>query len=266
MTNAEKLDAIFRRIAEDHGKLTDKQAQYAIKEIGRVRGEMALLLADYADGEGTVARTRLSSLMRELDGIEKQIRDSSGKALDTIITQSAEWTTTKIESALVETLGVAIKHSQFDRINRDVFDYVIKRYGDDGLVLSDRVWDLSAGIREDISSVLRSSIIRGEGVNTMVAKIRTVYDNDTWKIERLARTESLAAYRTATAKNAEASDVVNHVKLNAGIKHSKKCVALAEANHYGLGRGIYPPDDHRIYSPHPNCTSYLTYVLDERYL
>jgi hypothetical protein len=31
-----------------------------------------------------------------------------------------------------------------------------------------------------------------------------------------------------------------------------------------MGEGVYKPTDSQIYQPHPNCTSYLTYVLTER--
>lgn len=266
MNNQAQLDAIFERLSTQYGKLNARQQQYAIKEIGRIRGELADLLADYAGSDGIIKRTRINRLMRDLDDIEKQIRKYGTVALDEIITESAAWTTTKVNGALNTTIGAAVTASVADRINRDVFRYVTKRYGDDGLILSDRIWSTAADIREEMSAVLRSGIIRGEGVSTMIPKIRRVHDNETWKIRRLVATEGTAAYRTATAYNAERSDVVEWVKLIPGVKQSEGCVSLASEDRYGEGAGIFKPTDSEIYSPHPNCTSYLTYVLDERWL
>lgn len=267
MNKQAELDAIFERIAKEHRGLLPKQQDYAIKEIGRIRGEMAELLADYAGSDGIIKRQRLNRLIRDLDEIEKAIRKYGSAALDEIITESSEWTMEKINGAFTTVTGsAAIAVTSFDYINRDVLRYVTKRFGSDGLVLSDRVWDLAGSMRDDIASVIRSSILRGEGINTMVSRIRQVHDNDTWKIRRLARTESTTSYRAATSFNARGSDVVEYVKLHPGVKKSEGCMTLAEENRYGEGRGIFLPSDSEIYNPHPNCTSFITYVLNEDYL
>lgn len=266
MNNEQKLAQIFRQLASEHITLTKRQEEFAIKEIGRIRGELAEILAEYSDSDGIVKRNRIGTLMRELDTIESHMREYGNGALDDIITESSDWTVGKINGALTNIVGSSVLASQFDTINREVFRYVTKRFAPDGLVLSDRVWALSADIREQLSSVIRSSIIRGESVNTLIPKIRQVYDNETWKIRRLAATESNVAYRAATASSAKNSGIVEYVKLTAGRKRSRRCVELASADPYGLGTGIYRPGDSIIYSPHPNCTSYITYVLDPRYL
>lgn len=271
LDNQAKLDAIFARLSTQYGKLNEKQQAFAIREIGRVRGELADLLADYAGSDGIIKRTRINRLMRDLDDIEAQIRKYGTVALDEIIRDSADWTTTKINGALNTTIGAAVTATTFDRINRDVFRYVTNRFSDDGLVLSDRVWSTAVDIREEISGVLRSGIIRGEGVSTMIPKIRKVHDNETWKIRRLVQTEGSTAYRTATAYNAERSRVTQWVKLNDRPGRHKnheahRCYELAHTDKYGQGDGIYKPTDSEIYSPHPMCTSFITYVLDERWL
>ncbi|MEK3887257.1 hypothetical protein [Bacillus sp. FSL K6-3431] len=272
MSKQSELDAIFAKLATEYGRLNKRQQDFAIREIGRVRGELSDLLADYAATDGTIKRTRINRLLRDLDAIEAQIRRNGTVALDEIITESADWTTRKINGAMTTVIGSpAIAASSFDRVNRDVFRYVTKRFGDDDLVLSDRVWDLAGGIREEIATVLRSSIIRGEGVSAMIPQIRKVHENETWKIRRLAQTEGSTAYRTATAYNAERSKVVEWVQINdrpdGHRNHAvHRCYELAHADPYGQGAGIYKPTDSEIYAPHPNCTSFITYVLDERWL
>lgn len=262
-TQAE-LDEIFARMEREYDKLNKRQQAYAIREIGRVKGEIALFLTEYADDKGVIKRQRMTRLLRDLDAIEESLREHGELALEKVIGDSTEWTTRKVATAA----GITLSTTQFDRINKHVLRYVIKRFGDDGLVLSDRVWGLSGEIRDELSTVIRSGIIKGEGVNSMVPKLRKVYDNETWKIRRLVRTESVTAHRAAISYNAQASDLIKWVRFNDGTcgrkdHHKHACYKLANKDKYGKGAGIYKPTDTEIWMPHPNCTSYITYVLDD---
>jgi len=266
MSNQEQLDAIFKRLSTEHGRLNADQQAFAIREIGRVRGELSDLLADFADTDGTVKKQRLNRLLRELDAVETSLRGYGTTAMDEILTETASWTTTRINNSVQGVIGVAAVSGGIERLNRDIVNYVARRFESDGLVLSDRVWRLSCDMRNELSKVLRANILRGESVDTMIRNIRKVHDNETWKIKRLVVTEGNAAYRTATSFNAKRSEVVTGLRLIACVKKSPPCVELADEDRHGLGKGIFLPDDSDIYSPHPNCTSYLTYELDERWL
>lgn len=271
MSKQAELDAIFRRISKDYGKLNDKQATYAIKEIGRVRSEVAELLTEFADNTGTIKRQRLSRLLRELDGVERDLRTYGTAVMEGVVTDSTSFATKAVNTGFAKVAGVPVVTGGIERLNRNIVDYVIRRFGDDGLVLSDRVWGVSGDIRDSLSATLRSDILRGESVNKMVANVRQVYDNETWKIKRLVVTEGNTAYRTATALSAERSEVVSWVELNDNAGHHRnhkehRCYELANEDRYGQGDGIFKPSDSEIYLPHPNCTSHISYVLDERYL
>jgi len=100
----------------------------------------------------------------------------------------------------------------------------------------------------------------------MIPQIRRVYDNETWKIRRLARNESVTAHRAAISYNAQESDVVKWVQFHAGDKRSPACVELANEDRYGKGQGVFKPSDTDIWNVHVNCTGYITYILDEKYL
>ena len=266
-TTQAELDAIFKRLERDYGALNEKQQAYAIREIGQVRGEISDMLADYANNKGKITRRRLSRLLRDLDEIEEYIREHGELALNSIIEQSSEWTVRNVNKAI----GITLSTSSFDRINNYVVKYVVKRFGDDGLVLSDRIWGLSGEIRDELATVIRRDILKGESINKMIPNIRKVYENETWKIRRLARTESLMAHRAATSYNAQDSGVVKYVQFNDGTcgrrdHNTHKCYELAQKDPYGKGRGIYKPNDTEIWLPHPNCTSWVSYVLNERWL
>jgi len=262
LTTQAELDAIFKRMESDYGRLNRRQQKFAVSEIGRVRGEVSDLLADFADKDGIIQRRRASRVLRELEYIEKSLREHGEIAFNGIIEESSEWTARRINRGI----GLGLSASQFDRVNEYVANYVIRRFGEDGLVLSDRIWGLSGEIRDEMATVIRSGIIKGDGINAMIPRIREVYDNETWKIERVARTESLTAHRAAISYSANESDVVRWVQFHAGDDRSDACVTLAEADPYGKGAGIYKPNDTEIWNPHPNCTSYTTYILDERWL
>ncbi|MDQ0270727.1 hypothetical protein [Cytobacillus purgationiresistens] len=272
MSKQAELDELLRKLSLDYGKLNDKQVTFAIKEIGRIRGDISDLLADFATADGTIKRQRLSRLLRELNDIEDLMRKYGTSSIEGIVLESAGFATAGINGAVKTAVGAgAIAGATLERINRNVFDYVMRRYGEDGLVLSDRVWRLSGDMRDELSKVLRADIIRGESVSTMIANIRRVHENETWKIRRLVVTEGNTAYRVGSAHSAKRSDVVQWVKItDNGHRHkghsTHRCYQLAREDRYGQGAGIYDPMDSEIYSPHPGCSSYITYVLDERYL
>lgn len=268
MSTQTELDEIMRKIAEDHAKLNAKQQEFAIKEIGRIRSEIAELLADYEDGTGTIKRQRLTRLLRDLETIETNVRKYGMATLENIVDETATFTTTAVNGALNEVLGAAVSGVVIDRVNADVLKYVINRFGDDGLVLSDRVWNLAGDMRDELSKTLRAGIIRGESVSALTKRVRRVHDNETWKIRRLVVTEGNTAYRTATAMNASRSDVVKAVRVHRGEANrpEHRCSQLERTDRYGMGAGIFKPSDPEIYNMHVNCTGYLTYELDEDYL
>lgn len=256
------LDEVFKRLERDFGKLNERQQAFAVREIGRIKADIAELLAEFADDDGVIKRQRLARLLRELDEIERTLRESGTLAIEKVIEESSEWTLRKTNQAI----GATVTASAFDNVNHEVVKYVVKRFGADNLVLSERIWGLSGDIRDQLSTVIRRSIIRGDGINAMIPQIRKVYDTETWKIRRLARNESITAHRAATSYNAQESDLIEWVQFVHGDKHSEACVKLANEDRYGKGKGIFKPTDTDIWMPHVNCTGYVKYVIDERWL
>src|SRR5690625_244822 len=168
LTTQEDMTRVFDRMERDYGALSKKQQAYAITEIGRVRGELAELLGEFADDEGVISRRRARMVTRELDVIEQSLREHGEIALNNIIDETTEWTVNRVNKGVGITLGA----SSFDRVNEHVIKYVTKRFGEDGLVLSERVWGLSGEIRDDLSKVSRSGIIRGAGDHSKLHKAR----------------------------------------------------------------------------------------------
>jgi hypothetical protein len=269
VTNQERLNQILANLATDYRKLNAKQQEFAIKEIGRVRLEINDLLAEYATDEGIIKRQRLNSLLRDLESIERSVRQTGMVAMEQVITESSQFATQGAAAGLSQAVGsAAIAGVAFDRIDEKVLRYVVNRFGDDGLVLSDRVWNLAGDQRDALNKVLRSGIIKGESVTSMIASVRRVYDNETWKIRRLVVTEGAVAQRVGEAYFAQESSVVKAIKVHRGRANrpEHRCTQLAREDRYGWGSGVFKPTDSEVFSPHPNCTSWYEYVLKDKYV
>lgn len=259
-----RLAELLAQSASQYDRLNERQVAFAVREIGRTRLELNDLLADYATKDGTISRSRISALLRDLDEIEEAIRRNGMSAMATVIRDSAAYGTSAGSKALAGAIGRSASAGiSFDRLNREVVRYVSTRFSEDGLVLSDRVWQLAGEQRDELNTVIRSGIIRGQSVTAMTAAVRNVYANETWKIERLVRTEGNVAYRTGTGYIAQRGDYVKGLRIHRGEadRPEHMCTILSEEDRYGLGEGVYPVDNTEILNPHPNCTSYLTYEL-----
>lgn len=79
----------------------------------------------------------------------------------------------------------------------------------------------------------------------------------------IARTEAQIAFRDGHVEKAKESPYVVGIKWNLSGSHSRpcKCEVYATQNRYGLGPGVFPPDQ-LPERPHPNCMCYFTDVVD----
>src|SRR5690625_3119506 len=120
MTKQSDLDRIFKKMEADYGAFNKKQQAYTIREIGRVRGEVSDLLADFADNDGKIKRNRASRILRDLDSIEDSMRDHGTVAIENVIEDTSEWTSKRVNRKG----GLGLSAAQFDRVNENVVKYV----------------------------------------------------------------------------------------------------------------------------------------------
>ncbi|SET69131.1 hypothetical protein SAMN05216389_1217 [Oceanobacillus limi] len=268
MTAQERINTQLATAFERYQTENERLQRFAISEIDRSRLELIDLLNEYAKKDNTISRARVNSLLRDLDEVERIIRNNGITALNKVIEDSAESAVTASATALGAI--VAVDAISPRRINRNVLRYVTNRYSDDGLVLSDRIWRLAGEQRDELNKTLRSGILQGRSVNQMTVDIRKVYDNETWKIRRLVTTEGNTAHRVATAYSASDSDVVKAVQIIDHPGHRRhehhECYRLSRQNPYGWGAGMYRPEDTYIYAPHPQCRASFRYILKDEYL
>lgn len=257
-----KFDEALKKIARDYAKLNEGQAERAVEEITSLRLELIELINSYAK-EDVVPRNRLNALLRDLETYEKTIREYASLTFTKIIEETVKWTTEQLTA-----VGLDIA---FDYVNKHVLKYLLNREGEDGLILSDRVWNLAGDLRDELSKVIRSLVIRGASVSKLTKAIKEVHDNESWKIRRVAISEGNNAHRAGTLYSAQESEIVKAVQLvdngHRHRNHSKHaCYELSRVDGYGLGAGVYPLEDEvmaRLISPHPQCSSRLRYIIKD---
>lgn len=266
-----ELERLLKELADKHGELNERQVRKVIREIGRVRSDVAALLAEFVSDDGTIQRRRLMRLLRELDEVEYRMRDNGMKALAEVVDESAKFAIDEYNAILIALIGIPLLRRGKRTARQNAVEYTLNRRESDGLILSDRVWNVSGAIRDAIATQLRSDIIRGRTIDEMVRNIRKIYNNETWMIRRLVITETNTAYRKATAESIERSEVADWLRIidNRGrhkYHESHRCYELAEEDRYGMGKGVFKPTDKEIFSPHPQCTSFLVPVIKDEYL
>ncbi|PRT35351.1 hypothetical protein [Bacillus wiedmannii] len=260
-----EFDEALDKISKQYEKENEKQVEETVGTIMLIRLFLLDLVNDYQK-DGVIKRGRLNALLRDLELYEKEFRKQAGASFEKTITDTAKWTTSK----LAET---PLNVTTLDSVNKDIVKYMLKREGTDGLVLSDRVWNLAGDMRAELTKVIRPAVLKGESISSISQKIREVHDNEKWKIERVAITESNNTHRAATIYNGNESDIVTGYKIiDNGHRHryhsKHMCYKLARRDAYGLGPGRYPkkiPESllAQLINPHPQCSSRLNYIIGE---
>lgn len=269
------------RLHESYLRLVERQQSEFVRNIAATRQYISDLLAEYAKQDATISRSRINTLLRDLDGLEAEIRAAADSGLVTIMTDAAEHGYTDMVSAVAaanKAYAAAAEYVTTARVTesailsdlagrkpspRNIATYLAERTGPDGLTLSDRVWQFAGDQRADVSNVIRRGVIRGDTTAKMTREVQAVYQTEEWKARRLALTESNTAYRTAIGYVAEQSDFVSALRLIPGIHRSEKCVAVSQRNPHGLGVGVFLPTDSYIYNIHPNCTAYTQFIIKD---
>ncbi len=102
---------------------------------------------------------------------------------------------------------------------------------------------------------------RDEGVkpNPRLQQLSRRIGNDA---RMIARTEMAQSYMEADRQAAKRSEVTRGLKwtLSSNHTHEDICDTLAAQDEYGLGEGVYPPDELPLL-PHPHCTCSTRFVF-----
>jgi len=187
-------------------------------------------------------------------------------------------------AAAVKTLGTPMG---FDRLWSEAVQSLYG--GTPGIELSPRIWEVERTTLKSIQRYLAQSMASARSRSEIVSHIRSfllmpnvdmrtkawrsffeqnppgrgVYRSAYKNVQRVLRTESNRAYRTATQLYARQKSWATGVRWTLSAAHPKVdiCDTLAAQDLYGMGAGVYPageaPD-----SGHPHCLCYLVVVYN----
>ncbi len=276
--NERKLNELLAELHDAYLEASEDMSDSVVKDVASTRLQVVDLIEEYANKDNTISRSRVNTLLRDLEAVEREIRDVTESALIGAMEDSVDIAYSDAFTAFQKALGLSAdfvltaKVAESEILSglngrkptpRNIAEYLAQRTGPDGLTLSNRVWQFAGDQRAEMGNVLRRGIIRGDTTTKMVREIRGVYDTEAWKARRLAITEANTAYRTAIGYTAEKSKFVSALRLIPGVHQSEKCVSVSQQNRHGLGAGIFLPGDADIYNIHPYCTAYTQYILSE---
>jgi hypothetical protein len=270
MTPAEravKLNELISQSAQRLPALTAKETAKAMEIIEQSRGQLVDQLLNNSGADGIIKRERADSLLRSLGGVQNQLNAGMVDSVRTAYEQAVERAGGDMEKAFKEA-GVSSLGLDFGMVSSDTLAYLARRFSGEegGLVLSDRIWKMTADQRKSLEGVITSGILQGKSVKSLSREVRDSFNTSKYNAERLMRTEVNTAYRVAFAKSAESAYVTEEylqiIRGDADMPNHK-CTIMSEEDPYGKGAGVFKASDSEIYNPHPNCTSYLLYVIDE---
>ena len=253
---------IYRRAARD---ISDDIAAAAVGATVRLEALQGLL------GE---VNTRLSLLEAARNGLLNQNLDTAAR----------------LGSGAFASVGVDVS-----RLANDAVDSLSRFVAADGLQLSDRIWRVDRGAREEITRAIESAVIQGHSASRAIedflgrgervpaelaAKVAAAAppgiaratgaallrdeDGAYWKAERVFRTEINRAHGLAYSAGAQQTPGAIGLKFLLSPLHPKQdqCDMHASVNRYGLGPGVYPFGK-SPWPAHPNTLSYQVVVFDD---
>jgi len=289
----EGLEELFEQIERS---LPRRNAQVR-KAVDRARLSISDILAKYTDSNGTIPRSKVNAVLRDLAAVEGEIYRNLRNEMAVVVEDVGEETVTELSELILAAIGVAalIKvaglpkdfanlsvgaaESVFGALTgKTIREFVeamvsstFNRRGSDQKRLNDRLRRIARVLRKEIEVTLRESIRNGEGTTEILRKVERKFSDLDWQIDTLVETESLYTMRQSVARFAEESGIVAALKIvdfphgdiREHMRH--KCYIYANSDEHGLGKGVYPIGTRKIRNPHPRCRSVLLFVLKDEF-
>lgn len=258
------IDEFFEQLKNEYLKLNDKQTAYIVKEIESISSDLLALVQKYADKNGNLPRQKNAQLNRELEQLLNPLHEKIASSIDASIDETTLWTMDKIINYFAITYSIAlIADSNKKAIQKSVKRQIYAYTWSNGTNLKDIEYWHARSLLDELKMAV--NLKSKDGYSAIAREVVKKLKENRWKTENIAKTDLVNTFRQTTIENAKKSEYVEAVRITEGVKRSPKCVALATADHYGLGQGVYIPDtEYPIDRPHPRCTSFLTYVMKPR--
>ena len=248
------------------------------RELGRLYisfAERAKMEAAYIVNKEGLTYAAKQQLIRDLLKEAAKLTDNFKHVLDKALLESAGL---KIEADRIIMSGYQQRLSgigvdlDLEGLLQQIPDKTVRlaysRIWEDGLKLSDRIWQLDRRTRGELQRIITEELAAGRSASSKILEARLnkllVPDrrfvrtqlhgrNVAFDAARLLRTERTVAYREADRQAAMANPGARGIKwkLSPAERYCNFCQNLATQDKYGLGPGIYPIDE--LPTSHPQC-------------
>lgn len=258
--------------------LTDIYAQAAAEIKARI------LAAAQGPG-GIVQLPHLRALLGQVERILGDLAGMWSSVLDTGLEEAAGLGTRPF--AMVATANARME------VSRQAVSFVRAFVASDGLQLSDRVWRVDRGARDQVVNAIERGVVMGHGagqassellggasasaladkaesasgerLGTQAEELLTGAGNARDNAMRVFRTEINRAHGEAYMDQAAKTRGFAGFRFLLSPAHPKTdiCDLLASQNVYGLGAGVYPSREKCPWPAHPNTLSFVEMVFED---
>lgn len=265
--NRAKYMGLSAKQEKELGRLYIKFSEYAKLEAEKIINKEGLT---YASRQKMIRHllTRASDLTDDFKGLlDKAMIESAN--LQTEVSRIIADKYSKAMAAAGYKVDIG---SALFSVPDEVVNMAYKRIWEDGLKLSDRIWQLNRRTRGELERIIMEQIATGKPVSsrTLEARINKLLNpsrraiktklhgrNVLFDAQRILRTESAVAFREANRISASKIPGVKGIKweLSPSEGTCTTCIDYASSDKFGLGAGVFPPDELPVI-PHPQCNCY----------
>lgn len=288
-----EINEVLEEIYETLERSLPRKNAQVFRSVDRSRLAIADILAKYTSSDGTIPRSKINAVLRDIRAMEGAAYRDLRTELDSVLSTTAQDTTVTLAEAIVAIIGVAllietlglpvaladlpvgVAEAIFSAMTGSTYaEHTTKatrsafnRRDGDEKVLIDRLRKVITDLRKDVEVTLRENIRKGEGTTTILRNIDRNFSEFKWRLDTIVETEAMYVMRQAVADYADKSGLVKALKIvdfpHGDPKEHKrhKCYVYAHQDEHGLGTGVYPIGTRKIRNPHPRCRSALFFVL-----
>lgn len=259
------------------------------EELERIYGAAAEALRNTiersGDTAGKVTIDALRSVLAQVEDILEGVAVTRDGVVMAGIAQAAQ----------TGAAGAGLESAAAQRVATTAVDFVRHFVAQDGLMLSERLWRVDRGAREEITRAVESAVVQGHGsaqaareflargqavpaevaarlgaadstaLGSTAARLMKGEQSALYQAQRVFRTEISRAHLEAYMAGAEDDPDFAGFRFILSPQHPKPdiCDLLASQNLYGLGPGVYPTREKTPCPAHPNTLSYVDWVYKD---
>ena len=274
--------------------LAARRALETLDDVGRE--ELTRIYGQAAAGRrDTIARSGGNAGKVTIDALRSVLAQVEGILENVAVTRDGVVTAGIMQAAEIGAAGAGLESAAAMRVATTAVDFVRHFVAQDGLMLSDRLWRVDRGAREEITRAVESAVVQGHGsaqaareflargqavpaeiaarlgaadsaaLGSTAERLMKGERSALYQAQRVFRTEINRAHGEAFMAGADQNPDFAGFRFLLSPGHPKPdiCDLLASQNLYGLGPGVYPSREKCPWPAHPNTLSYVEVVYKD---